>query len=524
MALVKINIDGKKFEAEEGENLLSFLLKNNFPIPHLCYHPDFEPEQDCRLCLVEVNGKIKTSCGVKIKEGLEIITNSEKIKKLRLTNIQLNALANKRKINRSSFQFSKIINFDIRKCIDCGLCIKACQNQEIGAIQFKNYGINQEIASTDNPCIFCGQCLVYCPANAISTDEKEYQRIKNNIKSKKIKIAQIAPSVRATIGELFGIPHEKITAERLVSALKKLGFDYVFDISFGADFTTVEEAKELIERLKEKKNLPLITSCCPGWVNYVLQYHSKIYSLLTTALPPHIISGNLIKHYFAKKNNLSLKDVYLVSIMPCAAKKWEIGRKELLVDGQAPVDDVLTTVETARLIKEEKIDFINLEEMPFDNPLGQASGAGVIYGTTGGVMTAALRTAYYFLTGKNPNDLYFEEKITAFSGIKTFKVQIDHYRLKIAIVNGLGNFSRIKDQLDHFDYIEVMACPGGCLAGGGQPKPVNNLIREKRKKVLMRLDEKDQIKFAHDNPLLKMVYNDFLTDNKTIKKICHIKH
>ena len=524
MAKVNIIIDGKKYQAESGENLLKFLLKNNIPIPHLCYHPDFEPEQSCRFCLVEVDGKIKTSCGIKIKEGINIITNSEKIKNLRLTNIKLNALSLKRKINQPTFNFSQIINFDLTKCVDCGLCIKTCANQKVGAIEFKEYGINQKVSPTDNPCIFCGQCLVHCPVNAISTSDKEYQRIKKTLKTKKIKIAQIAPSVRATIGELFGIPYEKITAQRLVAALKKLGFDYVFDTSFGADITTIEEAKELVERLKNKEKLPLLTSCCPGWVNYLLTYYPDLNSLLTSVLSPHIILGNVIKHYFVKKMGFSLEDVYLVSIMPCTAKKWEIKRKELLIDGQPPVDDVLTTVEIGQMIKEENIDFANLKEVNFDNPLGQASGAGFIYGTTGGVMTAALRTAYFLLTKKNPADLYFQEEITKFSGVKTFQVKINKTKLRIGVISGLGNFLQIKDNLKNFDYIEVMACPGGCLAGGGQPKPVNDNIREKRKKVLLNLDQKEKIKFAHENPLIKKLYNEFLINEKIIKNFCHIKH
>lgn len=520
MAVIEIN--GKKFEAQEGENLLEFLLKNKFPIPHLCHHPDYEPAEACRLCLVEVDGKIKTSCAVKIKDGLKIVTNSDKIKKLQITNSQLIALSRLRKQNREQFNFDKIIEFDMSRCVDCQLCVRGCP---VGAIEMQNYGVNQKVGPTKNPCIDCGQCLVHCPASAINTDRKEFQRIINNIKStKKIKIAQVAPSVRASLGELFGFPHEKMSGEKVVAALKALGFNYVFDTSFGADFTTYEEAKELIERLKSGKKLPMFTSCCPGWINYLKFYQPEIMPLLTSVLPPEIIAGNLIKHYFAKKTGLKIKDIYLVSIMPCTAKKSEIRRQELRVDGIAPVDDVLTTVELGELLKQEKIDFTNLKEINFDNPLGEATGAGVIFGVTGGVMTAALRTAYFLLSGKNPNDLYFEKEITSFEGTKIFNLELLGKKLRIAIIDGLKNFYQIKDRLNEFDYIEVMACPSGCIAGGGQPKPVNNEIRKKRRQVLLRIDTQKNIKTSHDNPYLKKIYQEFLTDEKTIHKYCHFKH
>lgn len=519
MAIIEIN--GKKFEAQEGENLLQFLLKNKFPIPHLCYHPDYEPAEACRLCLVEIDGKIKTSCAVKIKDGLKIITNNEKIKKLQIINSQLIALSKQRKQNREKFNFDKIIEFDMSRCVDCQLCIRGCP---VGAIEMKDYGVNQKVAPTKNPCIDCGQCLIHCPASSINTDQNEFQRIVSNIKTKKIKIAQIAPSVRASLGELFGFPHEKMSGEKVVAALKVLGFDYVFDTSFGADFTTYEEAKELIERLKIKEKLPMFTSCCPGWINYLKFYQPELLPLLTSVLPPEIIAGNLIKHYFSKKIGLLPNDIYLISIMPCTAKKSEIRRKELLVDGIFPVDDVLTTVELGNLLKQEKIDFNNLKEVNFDNPLGEATGAGVIFGVTGGVMTAALRTAYYLLSGKNPEDLYFEKEITSLKGIKIFNLELSGKKLRIAIIDGLKNFYQIKNKLTDFDYIEVMACPGGCIAGGGQPKPVNEEIRKKRRQVLLRIDSQKTIKTSHDNSYLKKVYGEFLTNEKIIHKYCHLKH
>ncbi|MCS6956415.1 MAG: 2Fe-2S iron-sulfur cluster-binding protein [Patescibacteria group bacterium] len=519
MAIIKIN--GKEFEAKEEENLLQFLLKEKFPIPHLCYHPDYEPAEACRLCLIEVDGKIKTSCSVKIKDGLNVITNSEKIRKIQMTNLKLIGLSKQRKAKREKFNFDRIIEFDMSRCVDCQLCLRSCP---VEAIEMKDYGANQTISPTDNRCLDCGKCLVHCPASAINTDKKEYERIVQNIKTKKLKIAQVAPSIRATLGELFDFPHSKMTGEKVASSIKALRFDYVFDTSFAADITTLEEAKELIERLKTGEKLPLLTSCCPGWINYLNFYKQDLKPLLTSVLPPEIIAGNLIKHYFAKKVGLKPSDIYLVSIMPCTAKKSEVRREELLVDKIAPVDDVLTTIELATLLKQEKIDFKNLKEEKFDNPLGEATGAGIIFGVTGGVMTAALRTAYYLLSGKNPDDLYFQKEITSLEGVKIFNLEILGKKLRIAIIDGLKNFYQIKDKLSDFDYIEVMACPGGCIAGGGQPRPVDDEIRKKRKEVLLRIDKEKNIKTSHDNPYLKKIYHEFLINEKAIHKFCHLKH
>ena len=526
MEKVTIIIDGKKFEAKKEDNLLSFLLKNHFPIPHLCYHPDFEPEENCCLCLVEVNGKIKTSCSVKIKAGLEVKTNTEQVKELRKTNLLLIQQSKLRKQARKEFSFGGIINYDMKKCVDCRNCLKACDLiQHINAVEMKNYGCQQEILPTNNPCIYCGQCLTHCPVNAISTNEDEYKRIVSYLNDKNyIKIAQIAPSIRAAIGEEFGLKYGEIITDKIVEVLKKLGFNYVFDTSFAADITTIEEAKELIERLETGEKLPMFTSCCPGWVKYVQSYYPDLEPLLTSVLSPEIKMGNIIKHYFVKKKNLPIDKIKVISIMPCTAKKWEVRRKEFIIDGCYPVDDSLTTVETARLIKEKGIDFKNLRGLPFDNPLGKATGAGIIFGSTGGVMTAALRTAYYLITGKNPQQLDFEKEITSLKGLKIFKIKIIDKSLRIAVVDGLGNFKLIGNQLKNFDYIEVMACPGGCLAGGGQPKPVNDFIREKRKQALLLIDKNLKLRLAHENPEVKIVYKEFLKNDQLIKKYCHINH
>ena len=523
MEKVTIEVDGKKIETIKGKNLLDVLLENHFSIPHLCYHPDFEPEESCRMCLVEVNGRIKTSCGFKAKDGLIINTATDKVKRLRKVNALLIADSKNRRSIREGFNFDGIINYDLKKCVDCTNCIRACDLQNVNAVKMKDYGFRQNVGKNDkNNCVYCGQCLTHCPAGVISTNEGEYQRIKKNIEDKKIiKIAQVAPSIRATIGEEFGIPSGEITTDKLVEALKKAGFDYVFDTSFAADITTIEEAKELIERIKKNENLPMFTSCCPSWDKYVQIYYPSLEPLMTTVLSPEIKMGNIIKHYFAKKNNLDLKNIQVISIMPCTAKKWEVRRKEFIVDGYFPVDDTLTTVETARLIKEKNVDFKNLKGQSFDNPLGEASGAGVIFGTTGGVMIAALRTAYNLLTGKDPENLNFREEITGLEGLKVLKLELPGKTLRIAVIDGLGNFKNIVNRLQEFDYIEVMACPGGCIGGGGQPKPIDNRIRELRKKGLLGVDQKLKTRLAHKNPMVKKLYEEFLVDEETIKKYCH---
>lgn len=522
MEKIIIEVDGKKIEAEKGTNLLDVLLKNHFSIPHLCYHPDFEPEESCRMCLVEVNGRIKTSCGIKVVEGLIISTATDKIKRLRKTNALLIANSRFRRQTREGFNFEGIINYNMKKCVDCSNCIRACSSQGVGAVKMSGYGFNQKVSKTENNCVYCGQCLTHCPAGAISTNENEYKRISKILDDKDIiKIAQIAPSIRVAIGEEFGIAHGEVVTGKLVAALKKVGFDYVFDTSFGADITTVEEAKELVIRLKKNENLPMFTSCCPGWVRYIQMYYPQLEPLLTTVLSPEIKMGNIIKHYFVKKIKADISKVKVISIMPCTAKKWEVKRKEFMVDGYYPVDDTLTTSETARLIKENNIDFKNLKGQSFDNPLGNASGAGIIFGATGGVMIAALRTAYFLITGKNPVNLNFRHEITSLEGLKVLNIELPGKTLRIAIIDGLGNFKSIVNRLQDFDYIEVMACPGGCIGGGGQPKPVNNKIRELRKKGLLRIDQELKKRLAHENPLVKKLYQEFLVDEATIKKYCH---
>ncbi len=552
MEKITITVDGNGMQVTEGQQLLAALQEQGIKIPALCYHPDFEPEENCRLCLVEVNGKIVTSCSTRIKQGMVVQTNTEELLKLRKTNAEL-LIANyegsdtsfrktllqeitceagvchtsslvPRKSKRGELHFRDILFYDLKKCVDCRNCVKACQTQSVCAVCVKNYGYREEISKrNDRYCVFCGQCLAHCPAGAISTNPimaTEVGTLLTKKDNKPVMVAQIAPAVRAAIGEEFGLPHGTIATEQLTESLKKIGFDYVFDVSVGADLTTVEEAKELVHRIQTKGKLPMFTSCCPGWVRYLGVYFPKLLPNLTTVHSPQIMMAGIIKWYWAKKMQIPKERVHVVSIMPCLAKKWESRRPEYQIDGINRIDNVLTTVEIARMIKEKGIDIAKLKGVPMDDPLGDPTGAGVIFGASGGVMVAALRSGFYLLTGKNPEILEFE-KITTLDGYKTMEVSAPGLKLRVAAIDGLGNVGKIITKLNDFDYIEVMACRGGCIGGGGQPVPVNDNIRKKRAAALFSIDKNAPLRFAHDNPAIKILYKEFLTDEQTIHTICH---
>lgn len=552
MAQVTITINEKPYEAEEGAQLLKTLRAFGFTIPALCYHPDFEPEENCRLCLVSVDGKIVTSCNATIKAGMKIFTDTEELHTLRRTNAELlianyegpdadfqktllatiaeetgakRKLFSPRKTDRKELHFGDILLYDLKKCVDCKNCVRACATQSVCAVCMKKYGYEEEIGKRDDRyCVFCGQCLAHCPAGAITTDKTMYTTVRTLLTKKTdrpVMVAQIAPAVRAAIGEAFGLPPGSILTGKLVTALKKIGFDYVFDTAVTADLTTMEEAKELVRRLQTKEKLPMFTSCCPGWVRYLGVYYPKLLPLLTSVHSPQIMMGGIIKWFWAKKMHIEKEHIHLVSIMPCLAKKWESSRPEFDIDGVRRVDSVLTTVEIAALLKESGItDIMALDETPMDDPLGRPSGAGVIFGASGGVMVSALRTGYYMLTGKNPELMAFD-KITTLDGYKTMDVSAPGLTLHVAALDGLGNVPKIIPHLSEFDYIEVMACRGGCIGGGGQPTPVNDDIRKIRAQAIFGIDAHDTLRFAHENPAVKMLYDEFLTDEKIIHTICH---
>ncbi len=549
MKKIKIKINNKKIECNEGDNLLEVARKNGIFIPSLCYHSDFKPKANCRVCVVEIKGrrKLEMSCKTTVYDGMEVRTDTDRVRRVRNTNIELIFaehiekcptciwkvhcdlldLADRykleikkypdRKSNRKTYKFANAVEIDGTQCIDCGNCIDACSVlQNIHYLELKGKGHNQEVVPVKDKkidCIYCGQCAVHCPVGA-AQEQSEWEIVENLLKKKKRKkvlVAQFAPSIRVSIGEEFGLPYGKIMTDQVVAGLRALGFDYIFDVNFGADITTMVEAGELLERIKstssssqeENKKLPMFTSCCPGWVKYVEFYHPELISNLTTARSPHIHSGGVIKTYWADKMGINPKDIVTVSIMPCTAKKFEKSRTELKIKGNFPVDHVITTREFAWLMKKNFVQFGKLKNSKADNPIGEHSGAGVIYGGSGGVMESALRTAQALACGNKKSGacrpkIDFKQ-VRGLDGVKESVVVLNKKKMRVAVVNGIGNIEQVLENLNKYDYIEVMACPGGCIGGGGQPLPTNDEVRQKRIKALYKIDKNKKIRKAHEN-------------------------
>lgn len=404
------------------------------------------------------------------------------------------------------------------KCIECGYCRRACNNEV-------TVGLMYDLGVTGKPiCINCGQCANMCPNESIQ-EKMDYIKVKQLIKDKNKKIiVSIAPAVRVALGEEFEIKKGTNVEGKIVSALKKLGVDYVFDITFGADLTIMEEAKELVTRIKENKNLPQFTSCCPAWVKYAEIFYPKLLPNLSTAKSPISMQGATIKTYFAKNKNIDPKDIVNVVIAPCTAKKYEIKRPEMKdssiynnIENLRDNDYVLTTRELAKWIKEENIDFNNLKEEKFDSPLGKGTGAGVIFGNTGGVMEAALRTAYYFITNKDlPEDAIEFKSVRGMQGLKEAQIDIDGLKIKVAVANGMKNAKLLIDKIlkkeVEYHFVEIMNCSGGCINGGGQPKiPIIDMqeVKSKRIEGLYKDDEKDTLRLSYKNPEIIEIYKDF---------------
>jgi len=570
MKKVKIKIDNQEIICSSDKTIMEVAKENGIEIPGLCNHPDFPPRANCRICVVEIMGvkKLMTSCSTQVQDGMEIKTNTARVKKVRNLNIELifaehlekcpdciwnvNCkllnLADKydlkikrftdRKKNRKTIKFGNAVEIDGSQCIDCRNCIDACSVlQNINYLKLKGKGEKQEVVENKKSgdkkldCIYCGQCAVHCPVGA-AQEQSHWDKVEKILYDKsKIVIAQFAPSIRVSISESFGLPYGKIATGQVVAGLRKLGFDYVFDVNFGADVTTIVEAKELLERLNcalsrqsplrrdsdgaaipnskfqiPNSILPMITSCCPAWVKYVEFYHPELIPNLTTARSPHIHLGGIIKTYWAEKLNANPKDIVVVSIMPCTAKKFESSRKEMKIKNEFPVDYVLTTREFAWLMKRHCINFAKLKNERADNPLGEYSGAAAIYGGSGGVMESALRSARFFACASDKNkenkicDLNLDFKsVRGLKGIKEATVSVAGSKLRIAVVNGIGNIEPVIENLNNYDYIEVMACPGGCIGGGGQPIPTTDEIRKKRMEALYKIDKNKKIREAHKN-------------------------
>ncbi|WP_312031687.1 NADH-dependent [FeFe] hydrogenase, group A6 [Hujiaoplasma nucleasis] len=565
--MVELTINNIPVTVEKGSTILDAAEKIGVHIPTLC-HLNLQEfgvvnkTANCRVCVVENEdtGRLVPSCAQEVHDGMRIQTDSLKAVMGRRTNLELllsnhpndcltcvknldcelQTLAHEMNIKEIHYQGEKMshpvdvtsfgITKDTNKCIMCRRCVTMCSDiQTVGVLGALKRGFDAVVATAfhldlnQTSCTYCGQCVSVCPTGALAetNDSPKVWRALNN--PDKHVIVQVAPAVRAAIGEEFGYEPGTILTGKVVSGLKRLGFDQIFDTNFGADLTIIEEATELVDRIQNNKTLPMLTSCCPAWVQFIEHQFPELLDVPSSCKSPHEMVGILAKTYYAKEKNLDPKDIVMVSIMPCTAKKAEAAREELNKDGISDVDYVLTTRELARMFKEASIDFKKLPEGEFDQLLGESTGAAAIFGTTGGVIEAATRTAYEMITGKELKEVTFEQ-FRGLEGIREAKVQIGDLELNIGIAHGLGNARKIlediRDGKSHFHAIEIMACPGGCIGGGGQPYHHGHTdILLKRQQALYDLDKSMPRRKSHENEMVLKLYKDFLE-----KPGSHIAH
>ncbi len=558
---IHIKINGKPAEANKGEYLLDTIERQGIKIPTLCHIKGMFPSGACRMCLVELegSGKLITSCSYPVEDGMSIFTHSPKVVEARKTIVELllsnhpddclycarnkncelqnfaddfNIRLRKTKGNKNDYNLDIAglsLERDPDKCVLCGRCIRICE-ETIGvtAIDFINRGSKTIVGTAFNKglntssCVNCGQCLMVCPTGAI-TEKSHINQVIDAINNPELTVVvQYAPAISVSLAEEFNIKAGKDINGVMNAALRKVGFKKVFDTSFSADLTILEEASELVDRIVNKKPLPMFTSCCPAWVKYVEEFNPELLPNISTCKSPQQMMGSVIKNYYAKVEKLEPKKIYSVSIMPCTAKKFEAQREEMLTDGVADVDAVLTTRELGKLIKIFGIDIANLEPESTDSPLGARTTAGKIFGASGGVMEAALRTAHFMITGKELENNKFLE-LRGFKDIKEAKIKIGDLEVGIAVVNGLGNVKTILKQIAEgrkdLHFIEVMNCPGGCIAGGGQHIGATHESILARLKALYQIDDNETIRVSHQNPQIIELYKNFL--EKPNGKISH---
>lgn len=576
MELVKLTIDKKTLEVERGTSILNAARKVGIEIPTLCYlnldglNIENKPG-GCRICVVEVEGRrnLAPACATEVTQGMVVKTNSTRVLNARRTvmelilsdhpfdclvcpksgNCELQSLAHRLGIRDIPYQgeqstyrkdTSPSIIRDVDKCILCRRCEMMCNEiQTVGALSAINRGFMAVIAPAfemnleKSPCTYCGQCVAVCPTGALTEVDHTRQVITALADPTKTVIVQTAPAVRAALGEEFGLEPGTLVTGKMVSALRELGFDYVFDTDFGADLTIMEEGTELLDRLTKylggdrNVRLPILTSCCPAWVNFFEHNFPELKDVPSTARSPQQMFGAIAKTYFANQLGIDRKNLVVVSIMPCLAKKYESQRTEFSTDGNPDVDFSLSTRELANFIKLANIDFSALPESDFDRPLGESTGAAVIFGTTGGVIEAAVRTAYELYTKKPLAKVDFEE-LRGLEGIRAANVDFDGLELRIGIAHGLGNarklLEEVRDGKSQYHAIEIMACPGGCIGGGGQPLHHGDAsILKARQKAIYMEDQNKTIRKSHENPYIIQLYKEFL-GHPLSEKAHHLLH
>ncbi|MBP2639757.1 MAG: hndD 3 [Firmicutes bacterium] len=552
MEMVTITIDGQQVQVPKTSTVLEAARSVGVNIPTLCYHPELRPEGACRVCVVEVKGarSLVASCIYPVNEGMEVKTNTPDVREARKTvvelllanhpqeclscqrnlNCELQTMASDLGIREIPYQGAKknhpldagnpSLVRDQNKCILCGRCIRACSEvQGVHVYSFANRGFDTTVVPAfgqglhEVACTFCGQCSSVCPTGAIVEKDDTAAVWKALSDPTKHVVVQTAPATRVALGEALGMKPGSIVTGKMVAALRHLGFDRVFDTDFTADLTILEEGNEFLERLQHGGVLPMITSCSPGWVNFIELKYPELLPHLSTAKSPQQMFGALVKTYYAEKAGIDAKDIVSVSIMPCTAKKAEAVREEMKSSGYQDVDYVLTTRELGRMIREAGIDFDGIEKEEYDAPLGIATGAGVIFGATGGVMEAALRTVAEVVTGKELPSIEFTS-VRGLTGIKEAVIPVGDLKVKVAVAHTLANarimLEKIKAGEADYHFIEVMACPGGCIGGGGQPISTCEGFRQKRIDAIYECDQGSALRKSHDNPAVKELYDTWL--------------
>lgn len=567
--MINLKINNIDVNVNEEITILQAAQKYNINIPTLCHYPDLHINSDCRICVVEVEGYkgLKTACSTPIKEGMKILTNTPKVLNARKTitelilsnhdanctscirnmSCELQSLSKNLGINVNRFvnvlETTEIDNHNpalvrnANRCIKCGRCVDVCRDvQGMHVLDSIGRGHDMEIKPafgrylSDEFCTYCGQCANVCPVGAIIEKDNTDLVWEKLYDPNYFVMVQIAPAVRVSIGEEVGQESGLISTGKLVSAMKRLGFNNIYDTNFSADLTIMEEGSELISRIKTGGVLPLITSCCPAWITLAEQEYPSILPHISTCKSPQQMFGSLAKTYFAEKEKMDPKKIYVVSIMPCTAKKYEAARKELRMDNENPdVDIALTTRELGKMFRQMGIDFDQIDEVEFDNPFGISTGAAVLFGATGGVTEAAIRTVYEIINDKPLENLDFHA-VRGMQGIKEADVQLNGSSIKVAVSHSLSNAKQLVEEIiagkSPYTFIEIMACPGGCIGGGGQPYGTTNEVREKRIASTYLVDGKMMYRKSHDNPSIKALYKDYLKDPNSAKahQILHTKY